>query len=96
MFKEGIDLCKENALDYLNEAKIIVQKGYLHHAYVSVQLAIEEIGKAIWLKDELENSSTDPVDIPDVVFGRGKDARKSHWVKSESIQNARPRFIMGL
>lgn len=83
MFQEGIDLCRENVLDYLNEAKIIARKGLLHHAYVSVQLAIEETGKAIWLKDELNNSSTDPVNIPDVVFGKGKNARKSHWVKFE-------------
>jgi len=79
LFQEGIDLCKKNVLDYLNEAKIIARKGFLNHAYVSVQLAIEETGKIIWLKDELENSSADPVDAPDAIFG--KDGGKSHREK---------------
>ncbi len=78
-FQEGIELCKVNVLAYLNEARMIVQKDFLHHAYVNVQLAIEETGKALWLKDELQKSSTDSVDVPDVVFG--KDGGKSHWLK---------------
>lgn len=78
-FKEGIELCKRNVLDYLNEARMVAQKGSLHHAYVNVQLAIEETGKALWLKDELQNGSFDPVNVPDVVFG--KNGGKSHWKK---------------
>ena len=77
--QEGIDLCKKNVLNYLNEARMIAQKGSLHHAYVNVQLAIEETGKALWLNDEPQKSSSDPVDVPDVVFG--KNGGRSHWEK---------------
>ena len=78
-FKGGFDLCKRNVLNYLNEARLILQKGSPHHAYVNVQLAIEETGKALWLMDELNKSNADPVDVPDVVFG--KNGGKSHWRK---------------
>ena len=81
MFQEGIELCKKNVLDYLNEAEMMAQKGSLHHAYVSVQLAIEETGKALWLKDELQKNPNDPVNVPDVVFGI--NGNKSHKLKFE-------------
>lgn len=81
LFQDGIDLCKKNVLNYLNEAKMIARKGSLHHAYVNVQLAIGEMGKTILLKDGLQKSSTDPVDVPDVVFGI--NGKRSHWVKFE-------------
>jgi AbiV family abortive infection protein len=89
LFQDGIDLCKKNVLDYLNEAKMIIRKGSLHHAYVSVQLAIEEMGKAIWLKDELKNSSTDPVDVPNVIFGigSGKESHKRKFEKASKMLN---------
>lgn len=63
LFKEGIDLCKKNILDYLTEAKIIAQKAFLPHAYVLVQFAIEELGKIKLLQDKLEESNNDPVEI---------------------------------
>lgn len=79
LFQDGIDLCKRNVQNYLEEAKIIARKGFLHHAYVSVQLAMEETGKIIWLNEELKNSSTDPVDVPNAIFG--KDGGRSHREK---------------
>lgn len=68
-------------LDYLNEAKLIAQKGSSHHAYVSVQFAIEELGKALRLKDELQRNPSDPVEVPDVIFG--KNGGRSHKLKFE-------------
>jgi AbiV family abortive infection protein len=79
LFREGIELIKKNVMDYLEEAKMIAQKGFLNHAYVSVQLAIEETGKIIWLKEEIERSETDPVEVSDVIFGI--NGKKSHVQK---------------
>jgi AbiV family abortive infection protein len=81
MYRQGIDLCKKNVLDYLDEAETIAQKGHLQHAYVLVQLGIEETGKIVWLREEQQKNTADPVCVPDVIFG--KDGGKSHRKKHE-------------
>jgi AbiV family abortive infection protein len=74
--QEGIDLCKTNIIDFLNDAKLMIAEKRLNHAYVSIEFAIEEFGKAIMLRESLESSTTDPVIVRDSVF-------KSHKGKSE-------------
>jgi hypothetical protein len=37
---QGIELCKKNIADYLDDARTIISKGRLPHAFLSVQLAI--------------------------------------------------------
>lgn len=92
MFQEGIDLCKRNVLDYLLEAKMLAGKGFVHHAYVSVQLAIEETGKALWLKEKLQSNPLDPVDVPNVIFG--KNSGQSHKLKFEKAASKLNRDLM--
>jgi len=78
--QEGIDLCKKNVADYLDDARTIISKGRLCHAYLSVQLAIEELGKAVILKEEYQKSGNDPIPVDAAVFG--KDGGRGHKMKA--------------
>ncbi len=53
---QGIELCKQNIADFINDARIINEKGRLCHAYVSFEFALEEFGKIMMLKEALINS----------------------------------------
>jgi len=52
----GIRYCQLNALNYLKDAQMILQEKRYGHAYVSVHLAIEELGKAVLLKEHAEKA----------------------------------------
>jgi AbiV family abortive infection protein len=71
----GIERCKTNINDFLKDALLILDDKRLNHAYVLVEFAIEELGKALFLKDALASGS-DPVLVDDRVF-------RSHWSKDE-------------
>lgn len=60
--QEGIDLCIKNIADYLLDARIIAKDGRLHHALISAEFAIEELGKMLLLKESLAKGN-DPVEI---------------------------------
>ena len=67
---EGIELCKINITEFLRDAKRIIKNttlGYdyigLSHAYISVQFAVEELGKILILRDKLKDEESDPVII---------------------------------
>lgn len=45
--QQGIDLCRINVADFLEDAKLVIAENRLNHAYVSVQFAIEELGKLV-------------------------------------------------
>jgi len=66
--KEGIELCKDNILAFLRDARLIIEEGRLNHAYVSVEFAIEELGKIVMLKEALNSSKDDPVLVKDRIF----------------------------
>lgn len=53
--QKGIDLCLKNIADYLLDAKIIINEDRPHHALISAQFAIEELGKMLLLKESLKN-----------------------------------------
>jgi len=74
--QEGIDLCKANVIDFLKDAKLIIAEKRLNHAYVSVEYAIEEFGKAEILKEVLQSSEGDPMIVSARVF-------KSHKYKDD-------------
>jgi AbiV family abortive infection protein len=78
--QEGIDLCKSNVVDFLKDAKLIIAEKRLNHAYVMVEFAIEEFGKAILLKEALEQNKSDPIIVKESVF-------KSHKQKDEKAWN---------
>lgn len=71
-FPQGIELCKKNIMDFLRDATIIIEEGRLNHAYVSVEFAIEELGKIVMLKEALESSKDDSVLVEDRAFGSHK------------------------
>ena len=78
---EGINLCKRNISDYLRDARVIIEKGNLNHAYVSVQLSLEEFGKIIMLRETLsDNESKDVIPVKENVF-------TNHIGKSEKAWN---------
>jgi hypothetical protein len=53
--KEGMYLVKRNVLDLVDVARIIIRKDstelYLRYAYGIIQIAIEELGKGLILKE---------------------------------------------
>ncbi len=62
MLPEGISLCRQNVLAFLADARLMIERGNLNHALVSVEFATEEIGKILILKKAME-SGEDPVTI---------------------------------
>jgi AbiV family abortive infection protein len=60
---EGITLCKQNILDFLDDARNIIEKGKLHHAYVSFEFALEEFGKIVMLKEALAVSNNGKISL---------------------------------
>jgi len=80
LVQSGIELCKKNVADYLDDARTIISKGRLCHAYLSVQFAIEELGKAVILKEEYEKSDNDPLPVDASVFG--EDGGRGHKNKA--------------
>jgi AbiV family abortive infection protein len=72
---QGIQLCKENISDFLNDARNILSNGKSYHAYVSFEFALEEFGKIIILKKALNdpNNTTDTAQVDEIVFTSHKD-----------------------
>ena len=80
--KDGIYIIKRNVLDLTEEAKRIVQtdpgKIRLRYAYLFIHIAIEELGKALILKEELQDNDLDIIQIPDWVFGKKASPKEIH------------------
>lgn len=83
--KDGISIVKRNVLDLAEEANRIIRTdsaGIRHrYAYLFIQLAIEEFGKALIMKEELQNSRSDIIHIDDWVFAKKGQAKKIHVSK---------------
>ena len=77
--QKGIDLCKKNMLDFLEDAKLIIAEGRLSHAYVMVEFAIEELGKIVMLQEALASDPNDPVKVKGEIFGTHRDKSKKAW-----------------
>jgi len=76
---EGIKACERNVLDFLQDAKLVIEKGRLNHAYVSVQFAIEELGKLVILKDAFNTSKSDNILVEETVFKSHKGKSDKAW-----------------
>ena len=79
--QDGIDLCKRNIADFLADAKLIIAENRLCHALISVEFAIEELGKVLALRDAIKQNLKDAVKVEAWVFG----GRDSHHLKSERV-----------
>ena len=77
---EGISLCKTNITDFLKDAKLLVDNSTLSHAYISVQFAVEELGKILIFREKMKADASDPLVIKYV------EAFKSHKSKTEKAQ----------
>jgi AbiV family abortive infection protein len=69
---EGIERCKDNIIDFLNDARAVLTKGKRYHAYVSFEFALEEFGKIRMLKDALGDSDTVSVNAKVFTSHEGK------------------------
>lgn len=78
MIQEGIGPCKSNITNFLNDAKLIIAENRLCHALISVEFAIEELGKVLVLRDAMKQDSKNMVRVEGWVFG-------SHHRKSEIV-----------
>jgi AbiV family abortive infection protein len=87
--QEGIELCKSNIRDYLKDARLIILEGRLNHAYIFVQLAIEEFGKTVMLKEALQSATSDPILVSHTVF----DSHKNKPEKAFTILDPKVRRI---
>jgi AbiV family abortive infection protein len=47
---EGVNLCIENSLQFCSDAKSLCDVKSFNHAWALCILAVEELGKAVWLK----------------------------------------------
>ena len=74
---EAIDLCKANITQFLKDAKLLIDNSTLSHAYISVQFAIEELGKILIIREKLAKDTSDPLII------KHEEAFKSHKGKTE-------------
>ena len=66
--QEGIDLCKRNIVDYLKDTRIIANEGRLYHAVISLEFAVEELGKLLFLKETMKNEASDIIAIDGFEF----------------------------
>ena len=83
--QKGIEYCIVNALAYLDDARMILSKRRSGHAYVSVQLAIEELGKIILLKERRDKASK-KIDEWEVSI-KVKEEWKNHKYKAQKAWN---------
>lgn len=85
LVQKGIDSCKLHALTYLNDARKILSLGHPEHAYVSVQLAIEELGKAILLEEKIDGAIRKPgvwhIEIQNRLWTNHKYKTEKAWTK---------------
>ncbi len=59
LMQDGINLCKKNILEYLNDSLIILEQKRFSHALISAEFALEELGKLLLLRENLRNTKTD-------------------------------------
>jgi AbiV family abortive infection protein len=74
---KGIALYKQNSLDFLKDARILIKEGRLSHSYISVQYAIEELGKILIFGDKLASNNSDLITI------KKNEAFGNHPIKAE-------------
>jgi len=64
---EGINLCRKNALEFLDSAEILIEAGKSKYGIILFQFAKEEIGKLALLRDAV-NDSSELISVPEDVF----------------------------
>jgi AbiV family abortive infection protein len=80
LMQDGINLCKQNVTQFLDDSRLVIAQGRLNHAYILVQLGIEELGKIVILNEATDSATTDSIEVDASVF-------TSHNKKSEKAWN---------
>jgi AbiV family abortive infection protein len=84
LMQNGIDLCKQNISDFLNDARLIITQERLDHAYVFVEFAIEELGKIVMLEEALKSGIGDLVAVNEDVFTKHNQKSEKAWTVLDS------------
>ena len=79
MMQEGIDLCKKNITDYLQEAELFISQGRLNHATILVEFAVEEFGKMLIIKRAFALDLNDPFTMRGKKFYDHGQKSKKAW-----------------
>jgi AbiV family abortive infection protein len=75
--QEGIEMCKENALEFIEDARIIAGTGKFHHAVISLEYALEEFGKALLLKEARDDNGKDKEVIINFYYNHNKKVERA-------------------
>ena len=79
-FPEGLRLCRENVLSFLESANILINANQINHAVILFQFAKEEVGKLAWLLT-LSEELNEIIQVPRELFSTHKDKSE----KSEGL-----------
>jgi AbiV family abortive infection protein len=77
-FSQGLQLCRENALSFLESTEILINENKANHAVILFQFAKEEIGKLAWLLN-LSKEMSEIIQVPEGLFSK-------HNYKSEKAE----------
>jgi hypothetical protein len=82
--QEGIDLCKKNVNDFLDSAEVLNNAHRTLHAFILAEFALEEYGKIQILKEALEETNNDLVEVNrhDLLHHQHKE--KEAWEELDS------------
>ena len=83
---EGILSSKEKALQFLQDAELLVQNESVVHSIIPVQYGIEEFGRASALKEKLDEGSMDEYSVEKRLF-------KDHTYKEEKAWSHLPSHL---
>lgn len=89
---EGADLCLDNASQFCSDARFLSEKSSCDHALALCIFAIEELGKAILLKEKaayaLKDSDSAIIlknEKPEVIFRTTKDVLKTKGFSGKEV-----------
>jgi AbiV family abortive infection protein len=77
--QDGIDLCKRNVSDFLNETETLISQGRPSHALIFAEFAIEELGKILVIKHAFNLDPNDPFKIMGKEFYDHETKSKNAW-----------------
>jgi hypothetical protein len=89
---EGADLCLDNAVQFCSDARVLSEESSCDHALGLCIFAIEELGKAILLKEKATYALKDSKNVvilkhakPEVIFKRPLDYLKTKGFSNKEV-----------
>lgn len=81
--KEGIVISLQKAKEHLDSAVLLIDNGFLDNAVGPIEFAIEEFGRAVYLRDRL-NKGLETIE---------NALEKSHWLKYDEAFSVLPKDL---